>query len=80
MTIPFCDFVFTARGNVQPEESANLDTITHLSFLIADKRDGPFQLDVRCIEAFRYTDAEMERDGGVREILERNEDLGYAGE
>ena len=78
--IPFCDFNLTNRGIVQPNESMNLNTITEVGFLIADLQSGPFELQIESIEAFRYQEEDKKFGVDVDRILERNEELGYAGE
>jgi monofunctional biosynthetic peptidoglycan transglycosylase len=52
--LPFVDFEPTFRGRIVPD-APPLDTsnITTLGFLIADRQQGPFQLEIRGINAIK---------------------------
>ena len=40
-----------------------------LGLLLADRSDGPFRLEIAEIEAFRFSDEEMENDDVVRAVV-----------
>ena len=49
--LPFKDFLLTYRGYIQNEQSfVNLNSISHLGFVLSDGIDGPFRLDIKSIE------------------------------
>ncbi|EGD78984.1 hypothetical protein PTSG_01955 [Salpingoeca rosetta] len=61
--IPLTEFLLTYRGYVQNEQSIiNGDKIKTLGILLADARDGPFQLDIREIRAVTMVDADPRMD------------------
>eukprot|EP01128_Nolandella_sp_AFSM9_P011880 TRINITY_DN8783_c0_g1_i1.p1 TRINITY_DN8783_c0_g1~~TRINITY_DN8783_c0_g1_i1.p1 ORF type:complete len:226 (-),score=49.33 TRINITY_DN8783_c0_g1_i1:161-838(-) len=52
--IPFQDFILTWRGYVENERPhINLSQIQHVSILMAEREDGPFELQVDWIRAVR---------------------------
>ena len=50
--IPFSDFVATFRGISLPFMSLNLKKIKRIGILIADKKEGPFKLDILWFKVF----------------------------
>lgn len=52
--LPFETFTAVFRGRQVPEAAAlNPDEIQQIGFLIADKQDGPFRLEVASINAYK---------------------------
>ena len=50
--IPLSEFLLTHRGYVQNEQATiNSDRIKTIGILLADRREGPFQLDIREVRA-----------------------------
>lgn len=50
--IPLADFLLTHMGYVQNEQALlSAERVKTIGLLLADKLDGPFQLDVRAIRA-----------------------------
>jgi monofunctional biosynthetic peptidoglycan transglycosylase len=54
VTLPFADFQPTFRGRVLPDQPP-LDTrrIAQLTFMLADKQPGPFQLEIDHVKTWR---------------------------
>uniref|UniRef100_A0A7S0NQ62 NADH:ubiquinone oxidoreductase intermediate-associated protein 30 domain-containing protein n=1 Tax=Calcidiscus leptoporus TaxID=127549 RepID=A0A7S0NQ62_9EUKA len=77
LRIPFGAFMVTWRGYVQSaQRSMNLEAITRLGVLIADRKAGDFSLELDDISAFRFHDEEMS-DPLVKRALRLNGELGY---
>mmetsp|Transcript_16556 Transcript_16556/g.35511 ORF Transcript_16556/g.35511 Transcript_16556/m.35511 type:complete len:242 (+) Transcript_16556:245-970(+) len=74
--IPFGAFMETDRGMVIAHRAMNLETPTRFGILIADGTDAPFEMELREISAFRFTEDEMEIPA-VREAVDLNRSLGY---
>jgi len=55
--IPFSEFILTFRGYAE-EDQIPLDPtrILHIAILMAERRDGPFQLNVDWVRAVRIED------------------------
>jgi len=51
--LPFSDFVPTFRGRILDEDPLSPDQIQQVGFLIADKQEGNFKLDIDWIKAYR---------------------------
>lgn len=52
-TLPFKNFLFTSGGRVkdfQDQSLQDFESINRIAFLVADGKDGPFQLDIDRIE------------------------------
>ena len=50
--LPFVDFLLTSLGYVQNEQTElNTRSVKSLGFLLADKIDGPFKLEIRSVRA-----------------------------
>eukprot|EP00043_Microstomoeca_roanoka_P001889 m.35202 g.35202 ORF g.35202 m.35202 type:complete len:236 (+) comp11113_c0_seq2:143-850(+) len=61
--IPLTEFLLTHRGYVQNEQAVvNPQRIKTVGILLADKRDGPFQLDIRQIRAVTMVDTKARMD------------------
>jgi NADH dehydrogenase [ubiquinone] 1 alpha subcomplex assembly factor 1 len=79
LRMPFSAFQLTSRGYIQANQNRamHLGNLRHIGLLLADQTTGVFHLEMEEIEAFRFGEEEMARDGGVREMLQNNEDMGY---
>ena len=55
----------------------HLDRINSVGFLLADKCEGDFGLELGGLSAFRYGDDEAARDEHVRRCMQLNVDAGY---
>jgi monofunctional biosynthetic peptidoglycan transglycosylase len=51
--LPFRDFVPTFRGRILDEDPLSPNRIQQLGFLIADKQEGNFKLEIDWIKAYR---------------------------
>ena len=51
--LPFGEFVPTFRGRILDEDPLSPDQIQQLGFLIADKQEGTFKLEIDWIKAYR---------------------------
>uniref|UniRef100_A0A7S0LVG7 NADH:ubiquinone oxidoreductase intermediate-associated protein 30 domain-containing protein n=1 Tax=Coccolithus braarudii TaxID=221442 RepID=A0A7S0LVG7_9EUKA len=80
LRIPFAAFSVTWRGYMQgAQRSMNLEAISSVGVLIADRKHGDFNLEVDEISAFRFGDEEVQ-DPLVARLLRQNEELGYCGD
>ena len=76
LDLPFGLFQLTWRGYVQSAQYAiNRNRITHVGFLVADGREGPFSLELAEIGAVRLDP--FSADPRVRSALELNDRMGY---
>lgn len=77
--IPWGAFTLTWRGYVQGETppAMNLNKITHVGFLLSDKLESPFRIDLAGVSAFRYDEREMMQDQHVIDAVRLNEAAGY---
>eukprot|EP00049_Salpingoeca_infusionum_P022522 m.7324 g.7324 ORF g.7324 m.7324 type:complete len:238 (-) comp5234_c0_seq2:1128-1841(-) len=63
--VPFADFLLTHRGYLQSEQQLlNSEKIATIGILLADRRDGPFQLDVKQIRSVAIPDEVTQMDTG----------------
>jgi monofunctional biosynthetic peptidoglycan transglycosylase len=69
--LPFSEFGWTVFGRRLPSSSLDPSQVRSLGFTIADKTDGPFQLQVDWIKAYGAAEREpdlLERAAGVEDL------------
>lgn len=72
--LPFRKFLLTSMGQVKNTQDSNLteyEEIERIGFTIADKIDGPFELDIKRIEAITLDRAQVVHDSRKAEDEEK---------
>ena len=80
--IPFQDFLLTTNGFLQNEQYViNLAKVQGLGLLLADKINGPFQVDIRSIKLINMTKilSNMEARPAIPQEAEDTETIGERG-
>lgn len=77
--VPWGAFLLTYRGYIQSSTPPpmHLNNISHVGFLLADGRHGPFELELESISAFRYDEDDYHTDEATRRGLDLNTAAGY---